>query len=365
MRTIEYSITRLVSRHRGTLPVLLTCPHDGEGTPEGVPERTGSAPNCPPFRTSRDLRTREITTGIAQRLLELTGEAPSVVIAEFSRRFIDANRSAECAFEDPDAQQYYDEYHNTIRQFIGEIRAENGGPGLLFDLHGTAGIAEDPADLYLGTADGDTIERLRRADPRVLWRHRGLRGFLKDAGYVVSPKEPGIPETPAVSGGFTVRTYGSSHADGLDAIQIEIDDGLRRGEDPTKRDKLIEDLAQAIARLVVLWADAHTLAAFRSIDLFTGDFAAVVAGRLQRDAGAVDRLLRLGGEPQIRGHVEIRRDPGGSCGDATPRRAGVLVLCGEDGNEHYLWVDNEGRLRISPSDPGEYSHAGPIVGTQR
>jgi hypothetical protein len=40
------------------------------------------------------------------------------------------------------------------------------------------------------------------------------------------------------------------------------------------------------------------------------------------------------------------------------------VLCGEDGNDHYLWVDNEGRLRIAPSDPGTQSHAGAIVGAQ-
>jgi N-formylglutamate amidohydrolase len=363
MRQIEYSETLLVSRHQGTLPVLLTCAHDGEEQPPGVPdERTGVTPGCPPFRTRRDARTREITTGIAQQLLELTGEAPSVAIAEFSRRFIDANRSAECAFEDPDAQQFYDEYHNTIRQFIGEIRAENGGLGLLFDIHGTAGIPEDPADLYLGTDDGKTIDRLRRADPRVLWRRRCLRGFLEAAGYVVSPRQPDIPETPAVSGGFTVRTYGSFHADGLDAIQIEIDEDLRNGQHPKKSlQDLIEDLAQAIARLAVLWADAHTLATFRSIDLVTGELAPVVAGQLRPDADAGDWLLRLGGEPQNRGRVEIRREPGAG---TRRRRAGVLVLCGEDGNDHFLWVDNEGRLRIASSDPGTQSHAGRVVGAQ-
>jgi hypothetical protein len=40
------------------------------------------------------------------------------------------------------------------------------------------------------------------------------------------------------------------------------------------------------------------------------------------------------------------------------------VLCGEDGNDHYLWVDEEGRLRIAPSDPGALGHAGTVVGTQ-
>jgi N-formylglutamate amidohydrolase len=357
MRQIEYSETRLVSRHQGTLPVLLTCPHDGVEVPAGVPERTGPTPECPPFETDRDLCTRVVTTGIAQRLLDLTGEAPSIVIAEYNRKYIDANRSAACAFEQSAqpsaAQQFYDEYHNTIRQFIDGIRAENGGLGLLFDIHGTGGIEGAPAALYLGTVNGRTVERLRGADPQAMQRRRSLRGFLEAAGYAV------VAEAPQLIGGYTVRTYGSHNPDGLDAIQIEIILELR--ECPSDRETLIENLAQAIARLSVLWADAHTVAAFRSIDLVTGEVAPVVAGQLRPDADTGDWLLRLGGEPHARGRVEIRRDPGAG---ARPRRAGVLVLCGEDGNDHYLWVDNEGRLRISASDPRDRSHAGAVVGVQ-
>jgi N-formylglutamate amidohydrolase len=355
MRQIEYAKTRLVSRHRGTLPVLLTCPHDGDQRPPGVPKRTGPTPECPDFEADRDLRTRALTMGLAQRLLELTGEAPSVVIAEFDRDYIDANRSAACAFEhatEPSAaQQFYDEYHDTIRALVDDIRAENGGLGLLFDIHGTGGIPGNPAALYLGTVKGLTVRRLVRADPRALQRRRSLHGFLEAAGYAV------VAEACELIGGHTVRTYGSDHPDGLDAIQIEIIRELR--EFPPHRECLIEHLAQAIARLVPLWADAHSLAAFRGIDLVTGELAPVVAGQLRPDTG--DGLLRLGGEPQSRGRVEIRRDPGTEVGS---RRAGVLVLHGEDGNDHYLWVDNEGRLRIAPSDPGTQSHAGRVVGTQ-
>jgi hypothetical protein len=83
MWTITYEKTNLVSRHRGTLPVILSCPHDGKEVPRGVSKRTGANPDCPPFKTSRDLHTREITQGIAQRLLDVFGEAPYVVIAEF------------------------------------------------------------------------------------------------------------------------------------------------------------------------------------------------------------------------------------------------------------------------------------------
>ncbi|HSA82624.1 MAG TPA: N-formylglutamate amidohydrolase [Geminicoccaceae bacterium] len=360
MRQIEYSKTRLVSRHPGTLPVLLTCPHDGNEAPAGVPERTGPTPECSDFEPNRDLRTRAITTGVAQRLLDLTGEAPSVVIAEYHRRYIDANRSAACAFEHSaqpsDAQQFYDEYHNTIRQFIDQIRAENGGLGLLFDIHGTAGIEQSPADLYLGTVNGKTVTRLLRADPRAMQRPRSLRGFLEAAGYVV------VAEMPALIGGYTVRRYGSSNPDGLDAIQIEIDAPLRRRA--PQREALIEHLAQAIGRLAVLWADVRTMAAFRSIDLVAGELVTVVTGQLRRDPESGDGHLGLGGEPQNRGRVEIRRDPGATGEPPNPRRAGVLVLYSEDGNDHYLWVDNEGRLRISPTDPGADSQGGTVVGAQ-
>ena len=174
-----------------------------------------------------------------------------------------------------DAQRYYDEYHNTIRQFIDEIRAENGGLGLLFDIHGTGGIDRAPADLYLGTVNGETVERLLRADPRAMQRPRSLRGFLEAAGYTV------VAEAPELIGGYTVRTYGSHNPDGLDAIQIEIVLPLRKV--PSQREALIEHLAQAIARFAVLWADVHTLAAFRGIDLVAGEFAAVVAGQLRRE----------------------------------------------------------------------------------
>jgi hypothetical protein len=64
--------------------------------------------------------------------LDVFEEAPYVVIAEFHREYIDANRAPACAYEDEDLDPtpYYDEYHNTIRSFVEEIRAENGGLGL-------------------------------------------------------------------------------------------------------------------------------------------------------------------------------------------------------------------------------------------
>src|SRR5262245_8775590 len=137
MWTIRYEKANLVSRHRGTLPVILSCPHGGDEQPEDVSdERDESNPDCRPIKKKSDLRTREITTGVAQRLLDIFGEAPYVVIAEFHRKYIDANREADCAYEVSAAQQYFDEYHNTLRNYVDEIRAKTGGVGLLFDIHG-------------------------------------------------------------------------------------------------------------------------------------------------------------------------------------------------------------------------------------
>jgi N-formylglutamate amidohydrolase len=364
MWTLTYEKTNLVSRHRGTLPVILSCPHDGKEAPPGVPKRTGSNPDCPPFKTTRDLHTREITEGVAQRLLDVFGEAPYVVVAEFNRQYLDANRPPECGFEVSAAQLFYDEYHNTLRSFVDEIRAENGGLGLLFDIHGTRAIENDPADLYLGTDNGKTVERLQKIDRQVLWRRRSLRGLLgpEAAGYVVSPKQKGIPETSAVDGGYTVRTYGSSHPQGVDAIQIEIVAALRDHKE--KREALTQHLGSAIGKLVDLYADAHTLAAFHKLNFLSGDLEQIVVGQVQRRSESNDSLLQLGGEPENRGRVEIRHDPGGTVNTAAPRRPGMLVLYDENGGAYYLWIDHLGRLRISSSETAADNRTGAIVCTQ-
>lgn len=372
MWPIHYVVNNFVSRHRGTLPVLLTCPHNGDGQPPDVPsERTGEGlpPGCN-FSMDSDLNTRMITMSVAQRLLDIYGEAPYVVIADFNRDYIDANRgdadfTPNCAYELPNARLYYDEYHSTIRDFIDEIRAENGGLGLLLDIHGTKGIDSAPADIYLGTDDGKTIKRLLGVDPEALGRSGYLSSLLIAAGYDVLPKPPNVslpPEAQSLGGGFTVEVYGSSHLDGLDAIQLEI--GKRLRDISEVREQFIDHLAHAIGSLIARYADTHTLAAFRNVDLYGGDTIPLVLGRLQRRDTTHDVRLRLGGISLNRGRVEIRHDPGITGEPSAPSRAGILVLYDENGHNYYLWVDTEGKLRISATDPADTSDAGTIVGAQ-
>jgi N-formylglutamate amidohydrolase len=249
MATIEYLTNKLVSRHRGTLPLLLACPHDGTASPPGVPPRQGGVSGCQ-FEDDADLQTRPITVRVAERLLELSGQAPYVVLADYHRRHIDANRTPECAYEVPAAAPFYDEYHATLRSFVDEIRAEHGGLGWLIDVHGSRVLASDPADVYLGTAQGLSVQRLLSFDDQALFRRRSLRGLLGGAGYLVSPCEPA-----AFAGGFTVRTYGSSHDDGIDALQVEIAAPVRTGSSTAR-----EAFAEQLARALVVLARDRTLA---------------------------------------------------------------------------------------------------------
>jgi hypothetical protein len=148
----------------------------------------------------------------------------------------------------------------------------------------------------------------------------------------------------------------------VDAIQIEIASPLRDHKD--KRQALTEHLGSAIGNLVDRYADVHTLAAFQRVNFLSGDLEQLVTAQVQRRFESNDSLIQLGGEFQNRGRVEIRHDVGTTGIGAVTRRAGILVLYGENGKDYYLWVDNQGRLRISPSDPAANSQAGAIVGTQ-
>ena len=258
MRAQSYESALLVDRLRGTLPVLLACSHDGTKQPGGVPARSGEGlPASCSFNRSRDLKVADLTRAVAEQLQGQAGEAPYVAIAAFHRKYIDANRSEECAFEPGPAETHYNEYHAVLRGFVDEIRAENDGIGLLLDLHGSKRREDAPADIYVGTENGQTITALRQGtSDNALYRRRGLVGLLQAAGYAMLPGAFGEAEHPAFTGGYTVERYGSHRADGIDAIQLEIVAELRR--DATRRARLATDLANATLSLLPRWLPSPT-----------------------------------------------------------------------------------------------------------
>ncbi|HEY9650908.1 MAG TPA: hypothetical protein V6C95_09605 [Coleofasciculaceae cyanobacterium] len=257
MQIINYSENLFVKKHRGTMPIILTSPHGGSESPPSVQEREkANTPKGCNFTTSRDLKTDIITESVAEKIFQLTGLSPYIVIAQFHRKFIDANRRLECAFTDSNAKTFYEEYHSSISEYVTEVLQENDGRGFLFDIHGIREISEDPADIYLGTVNGKTLQpSFQRAD---IFKRHGLHGLLQASRhlvggegadtvfqYRVSPADKEAKETDEVRGGFTVRNYAELM---INCIQIEIADTLRKDEQ--KRGFIIEDLAFAMINFV-------------------------------------------------------------------------------------------------------------------
>jgi hypothetical protein len=80
-----------------------------------------------------------------------------------------------------------------------------------------------------------------------------------------------------------------------------------------------------------------------------------------------DDILTVGtGLPASRrGRVAVRNQPEVAGGEFhQPKKAGILVLYDEGGRENFLWVDSNGKLRVSRSDPGADDLSGTIVGAQ-
>lgn len=262
MQVVTYAVERLVKRHVGTMPILLTAPHGGSERPPDVDPRTRQATpsTCTgrdKFVVGRDDRTAQLTEAVAKHILSATGLSPYVVIAQFGREFIDSNRSEGCAFTDPRAKPFYDEYHGRIERYVDQILAQNQGRGFLFDIHGS-GVQTDPADIFLGTIKSTTLQSgFGRGE---LFSQHGLQGLIRRARFTpppgtdkafrfdVSPRTVDDEEFPGLSGAHTVKHYGGR----VNAIQIETTSPVRN--DPVKFGFLAEALANAMIHSVRRYA---------------------------------------------------------------------------------------------------------------
>jgi len=227
----------LVYFQKGDVPVIITAPHGGTNAINNVITRPNGV-------LLRDDGTYELALLVNEELTKLLkGRKPYVVAARFHRKYIDANRAAEEAYESPAAKAIYEDYHQHIRDSVAETRRRFGGEGLLVDLHGQA---RDAASIFRGTANGLTVMRLIQMQGEAAFTGtNSLLGRLALAGYQIVPPNtpPGKPpEDRSYNGGFTVRTYGSHREDGLDAIQLELGSKLRRAD----RKRFAADLAGAI-----------------------------------------------------------------------------------------------------------------------
>ncbi len=228
-----YDPLSVVASSRGTLPLILTVPHDGGEFLGLIAVRTKGA-------LVRDAGTRELAERVASLLEGRLGKRPYIVVAKFSRKYLDANRSEQDAMESQDALPAYRAYHDQIAAFVSEIKQQFPAGSLLLDVHGQS---DDPDTTFRGTRAGLTTKALlNRFGSSALQGEKSVIGVLAAKGYRVNPAAGAetLREDPRFNGGYTVLTYGSQQAEGIDAIQLEF------GKNHRANTHLAEDLTEAL-----------------------------------------------------------------------------------------------------------------------
>lgn len=233
-----YDAASMVEASAGTLPLILTVPHDGDAslglTSIRIPGRTTQD------KMTRDVGTRALAQQVAARLEARLGKRPFIVIAGFSRKYLDANRTQQDAMQSPLALPAYRAYHEQIAAFVAEARRRFPAGALLVDIHGQS---DEPDIIFRGTRAGlTTTALLRRFGATALRGENSILGILEAKGYQIHPPVAAstLKEDHRFAGGYTVFTYGSHQPLGIDAIQLEF------GTHARKSPRLPHDVADAL-----------------------------------------------------------------------------------------------------------------------
>jgi hypothetical protein len=131
-QTTIYGTNNYIEYQVGTLPLIISVSHGGSLEPASIPNR-----NCNNPVYATDLFTIETTLAIRDRLLELTGCAPHLIISHLKRSKLDPNRNlTNGACGHPEAMLAWQEFHDFItmaRQAAGQQYDEQA---FFIDLHG-------------------------------------------------------------------------------------------------------------------------------------------------------------------------------------------------------------------------------------
>lgn len=238
--SVNRDITKYVTIDPGTLPIIISAPHGGTVVLPDVGERKGGE-DVAQFTTVRDVNTDLLALRLAEAVSKKLDGRPYVVVAKFSRKYIDANRPAKGAYEHESAKPIYDAYHGALEKACKEIKTK-WGRGLLLDIHGQ-GVRADA--IYRGTQNGKSTTLLtQRFGVSALTGANGFQGMLEAKGYTMLPPAASAEKETKFNGGFIVQNYGSHTGYGIDAIQLEF------GGQYSGRNKLGQttgDLAEVIA----------------------------------------------------------------------------------------------------------------------
>jgi N-formylglutamate amidohydrolase len=228
---------KFLTQWTGNLPIVVIAPHGGREAVPGIGIRQGKG--VAQFKTGRDNNTAELAEAIGLALGDQLEAKSFLIIARFDRKYIDANRPSDQAYEAEQARPYYAAFHAAVDKACKHIR-KVWGRGLLLDIHGQAAEADV---IFRGTSQGKSVANLLQTfGQQALTGSGSLFGQLAIRGYRIMPAG-NEPESRYI-GGHTTQTYGSHRATGIDAIQLEFGSRLR-ARDNLK--KTAADVASAVA----------------------------------------------------------------------------------------------------------------------
>ncbi len=264
-----YDGTGFVEYRAGNLPIILSAPHGGDWQPDSIPDR-----DCVGCVFQIDAFTRVITWDLVDKIEELTGCFPHMVMNRLHRVKFDANRDIEDAADgNALVEEAWRGYHEFIDLSKDEVTSSYGR-GLFLDLHGHAHtiqrielgyllsrealqMTDDEINAFqnessISTLASNNINRLSLA---------GLLRGEESFGSLLHSK--GLPSVPSMedpfpldneayfTGGFNTVRHGSKEMNGtIDAIQIEMNQDIRFDED--NRRMLVDSLAQSILDYLAL-----------------------------------------------------------------------------------------------------------------
>ena len=131
-QSIIYGINNYVEYHKGTLPIVISVPHDGSLAPASIPDRTCNSPV-----TVTDLNTRLLANEISISLFNLTGCYPHIIYCNLKRTKLDCNRSlTNAACGNADAMVAWQEFHSFIDTAENMAQRYYNNNVFYIDLHG-------------------------------------------------------------------------------------------------------------------------------------------------------------------------------------------------------------------------------------
>lgn len=259
-----------VDFQKGNFPLLITAVHGGDLRPQWIEDR-----DCEGAKVVQDQYTLGIAIQIAEELNK-HGLQPYMLLTKIHRVKIDLNRSLETSHCDDDtSNDLWRLFHNKIEAFREEV-IEKYGRGLLIDIHGHGHpiqrielgyllssqqlrtIAEDLSPEQNYTTSINSLIENHPANQNLnnlIFGEQALGTLLATRGFPTVPSsQDRAPNQgdPFFSGGTNTKLYGSNTRNGVDAIQIELNQQRLRFE---SQDRAL--FAQTFAGILIDYMSFH------------------------------------------------------------------------------------------------------------